>query len=279
MRITVLLALSMQTPMKLVVLASITAALCTSTSCRPSNSSPPKSVVTVLAAASLGDAMEAVKVEFTKSHPNVEVVISTGPSSGLTQQILNGAPADLFLSANQKLVDDLDKNGFAKQRVDLLSNTLVLITQADRGTRITSLSDLAEQRDLKVAIADANVPAGIYARQALKATRVFATLEKGGRLIQAHDVRAALTYVEQGEAETGIVYATDARASSRVKVVLPIDASLHEPIIYPAVLLRSRTNGANKEFFEFICGESALEVFKAHGFKALDTREQTQHGA
>ncbi|MCA9187610.1 MAG: molybdate ABC transporter substrate-binding protein [Pirellulaceae bacterium] len=244
-------------------------ALVVSTSCGPAPPSTARTKVTVLAAASMTDAINEVGRQFSELHHNVEVVVNTGPSNGLAQQIMAGAPADIFLSANEQWADAIASRGLAAETVDLLSNALVLIVPRGNPAQIAGLDDLRKPEVLRVAIAGENVPAGIYAQQALDASGTFELLRRSGRLARGSDVRVTLGYVERGEAEAGVVYATDARISDQVEVIAQLDPSRYGPIIYPAVLLESASEKqAARMFFQHLSSAAARAVFEKYGFFA-----------
>ncbi len=231
--------------------------------------------VLILAAASTTDAVEDLSREFMRMHPQVTLRTSFAASSTLARQIEAGAEADLFLSANQQWAEVIDQRGLAARQCQLLGNELVIIVPKGSKLKITRPADLQQASVRHVALADvASVPAGIYAKQALEKLGLWTSLEK--RVTGAADVRQALQYVESGAAEAGIVYATDAAASRRVKVVAHIDTKLTEPIHYPLMLLAAgKKNPAAVAFYEFMQSPQAAKVFQRHGFVDLAHTPET----
>jgi len=228
--------------------------------------------VRVLAAASTADAMEGVIARFKEIVPDASITLSTGPSNGLARQIQAGAPADIYLSANAEWAETLEGEGLTETRINLLANRLVLIVPHDNPAGVQNLTDLAEPNVERVAIACDKVPAGVYAHQALKKHGLYDPLEQAEKIARGSDVRVTLAYVERGEADAAIVYATDARIASNVKVVMTFEAEDSEPILYPLILLRNSEENA-KRFFEFLQSPEAAAVFEEHGFTAVAAKK------
>ena len=231
--------------------------------------------VTVFAAASLKNAMDDVATAYEKHHPQTDLKISYAGSSTLAHQIEAGAPADVYVSANERWMDQLEKDGLirADSRRDLLRNALVLVAPEDSDAQIamTNPLDLAaalpEGRYL--AMADTQgVPAGIYGRQALQHLGAWDDMSQ--RIAQAEDVRAALALVARGEAPLGIVYASDALAEDDVKVVARFPADTHDPIVYPATLKRQADSSAAAGFLMFLSAPEAAKRFQRWGFQVVD---------
>src|SRR5262249_31398846 len=152
----------------------------------------------------------------------------------------------------------------------LLTNNLVLIVPKGNPARVSKPEDLTAASVRHVALAGPAVPAGIYGRQALKKLGLLDALEKRKKIVAGEDVRVALTCVERGEAEAGIVYDTDARITDKVAVVHTFGSSTHDPIRYPLVLLQAgQEKPAARKFFVFMQSTRASEVFKKHGFTTL----------
>lgn len=223
--------------------------------------------ITLFAAASTQNAVEAIAHEFERLNPDIKVEASFASSSTLAEQIASGAPADLFLSANRQWADFLKEKGLVAERHELLGNQLVAIVPADATWRIGKPDDLANDEIEHIAIGDPDsVPAGIYAKQALTKLDLWDKLHD--RMAQATDVRHALAMVEEGAAEAGIVYSTDAAVSNKVKVAFPFDRELSEPILYPLVLTkRGVENAAARELYHFLQSSSAATVFRQSGFR------------
>jgi molybdate transport system substrate-binding protein len=220
-------------------------------------------------AASTKDAVAEIAAEFRKTQP-IDVKLNADDSSKLATQIAEGAPAHLFLSANEKWADFVRDKGHVQDRKDLLGNTLVLVVPKGNPASVKSAADLHKAAVKRVAIAGPTVPAGIYARQALKKLDVWDKLEKDRRVVSGENVRVTLTYVERGEAEVGIVYATDARISDRVENVFVFPEYTHDPIRYPLVLLKDADRVPQaRAFYDFLAGPRGAEIFRKHGFTVL----------
>jgi molybdate transport system substrate-binding protein len=215
----------------------------------------------VLAAASLQEALNAEADAWAaQGHPRP--TLSFAGSSALARQIDSGAPADLFLSADEEWMDQLDKAGLLRPRTraDLLTNSLVLIRNP--GSAVGRLSELGFE---KLALADpAAVPAGRYAKAALQNLDQWPGVEH--QVVPAENVRAALALVESGEAALGIVYATDARASGKVEVLQTFPESSHPPIRYPVAVLAASTNPQAEPFARFLASPQGRAIFARYGF-------------
>jgi molybdate transport system substrate-binding protein len=227
---------------------------------------------TVFAAASLTDAMKDVAAAWAKLGRPAPVM-SFASSSTLARQIEQGADANLFASADEQWMDELDKKGLLAPgtRRDLLSNDLVLVMPAAATKRVTIGPgfDVAAilGPDGKLAVGDpAHVPAGIYAEQALRKLGAWAAAEP--RLARADSVRSALLLVERGEAPAGIVYGTDAAVSPGVSVAAVFPADSHDPIRYPFALMKGADTAEARALLDFIEGPEGARIFAARGFKA-----------
>ncbi len=226
----------------------------------------------LFAAASTTTAMEEVMDVFARRGLGA-VRASFAGSSALAQQIANGAPADIFVSANRQWMDFLSRQKaiVTTSRVDLLGNRLVLVVPDAAPPPAGNASAFPLARALgdgRLAIGDPDhVPAGIYARAALINLRVWDTV--AARLAPMADVRAALALVERGEAAAGIVYATDARVARRVRVVGLLPADSHPPIVYPAAIVAGRDRPPVRRFLEFLTSPLAAAIFARHGFAAV----------
>jgi molybdate transport system substrate-binding protein len=228
---------------------------------------PEPSAITVSVAASLQDAIQQIAPAFEQSHAGTKVTFNFGGSGTLAQQIEHGAPADVFLSAAPKPMDDLNAKGLiaANTRRDLLRNQIVLIVPREN-TRQASFEALAGSDFRMIALGEpGSVPAGDYGRQVLQTLNVWPAVEK--KLVLAKDVRQVLTYVETGAADAGIVYATDAQQSSKVRVAAVAPETTHQPVIYPvAVVKDSRNASAARAFVSYLAGPEASQIFTRLGF-------------
>ena len=221
----------------------------------------------VSTAASLQAVMRLVQSEYIQDQPGISIVDNFGASGSLAQQIVQGAPADVFLSASPDWMDALDRQGLILEnsRKNLLKNSLVLaVPKSDAVT--TRFEDLKADRIRRVAIGEPeSVPAGKYAKEALSRLGLFDGLQS--KLVLGKDVRQVLAYVETGSVEAGLVYSTDALASDKVRVVATVPANVHSPILYPiAVVKASKNAAAALSFVSFLSTQTARKIFIASGF-------------
>ncbi len=150
----------------------------------------------------------------------------------------------------------------------LLGNTLVLVVPQGNPAKVARPEDLTGPAVKKLAVAGPTVPAGIYAREALKKLKLWDELEQAKKIVPGENVRVTLTYIERGEAEAGIVYGTDARITTKVQEVFTFPPGSHEPIIYPLVLLKSaEKNEAARKFYEYLQTPAATVIFAKYGFR------------
>ena len=229
--------------------------------------------VVVFAAASLKTALDAVATEWM-AETGHRVTLSYAGSNALARQILQGAPADIFVSAAVNWMDAVEAEGLVVDgtRIDVLGNTLVLVAHGrgaepvDIGPGFDLAGRLGDER-LAMALVDA-VPAGQYGKAALESLGVWDTVAP--LVAQTDNVRAALALVSTGEAPYGIVYATDAAAEDDVSIVGTFPADSHPPIRYPAALLTGATDAADRDFLAALRSEAARAIFAAQGFAVLD---------
>lgn len=226
--------------------------------------------VTVFGAASLTNALKDIAAAWAKQgHP--EPRLSFASSSTLARQIEQGAPANIFASADEQWMDYLAKRNLIlpHTRKDVLANQLVLVVPANRATHVTigpgfDLAALLGPNG-RLAVGDpAHVPAGIYAKQALTKLGLWPSVAQ--RLAPAQDVRAALLLVERGETAAGIVYATDAAVTKSVAIAGVFPPDSHDPIRYPVAIVRSGDTPAARALLGFIEGPNAKAIFARYGF-------------
>jgi molybdate transport system substrate-binding protein len=252
------------------ILAAVVAALvATVMPCGVWAQSPP---LIVFAAASMKNALDDVDTAFMKQ-TSIKVVASYAASSALMRQIEQGAPADVFISADVNWMDYGEQHHLINSatRVDLLGNRLVLIAPKDSKVGNVSIGpgfDLAALAgDGRIAAGDVRaVPAGIYAKAALQKLSIWTAVEP--KLAMAENVRAALVLVARGEAALGIVYATDAKVEPRVKIVGVFPADSHPPIIYPAAATAQAKPGS-AQYLAFLRTGAAKSIFESYGFSFL----------
>jgi molybdate transport system substrate-binding protein len=225
--------------------------------------------ITVFAAASMTNAMADVEARF-EADTGHDVTVSLAGSSALARQIRQGAPADIFISANTGWMDALEADGLVEEgtRFDLLNNAIVLIAADASAAPVEvgpdmDLAGLLGDGRLAMALVDA-VPAGIYGKAALETLGLWDSVAP--RVAQADNVRAALAFVATGEAPYGIVYATDAVAEDDVTVVATFPTQTHPPIVYPAAALGQSDTSLTQDFLDFLRGPEARAAFARQGF-------------
>ena len=221
----------------------------------------------VSAAASLTEALQDIASQYEKS-TGEKVVLNLGASSTLARQIQEGTPADLFLSADEAKMDQLQRARLVirETRKSVLSNTLVIVVPSDSTLAIKSPQDLAGSGVRALALAEPqSVPAGIYAKEYLKSKKLWNAVID--RVIPTENVRAALAAVEAGNADAGIVYKTDAGISKQVRIAYEVPAAEGPKISYPfAVLTYAEHKEAARKLLAYLESPPALEVFRKYGF-------------
>jgi len=229
--------------------------------------------ITVFAAASLKNALDDANAVFTKA-AGIKVVASYEASSALAKQIEQGAPADIFISADLRWMDYVTEHKLIKPdtRLNLLGNKLVLIAPAnskldkvkiDKGFDIAKLAG-----DGRIAVADVKaVPAGLYAKAALEKLGAWAAAEPN--LAQAENVRATLAFVARGETPIGIVYETDAKVEPKVKVIGVFPDGSYPPVTYPVAETAASKSPAAAQYLTFLRGSAAKAIFEKYGFSFL----------
>lgn len=240
-------------------------------SASPVSQKPAETVeLTVSAAASLTDALKEIQKAYESKNQNIKLNFNFGASGALQQQIEQGAPADLFLSAATKnlkaLVDKqlIDTN---KQK-NLLTNELVVVIPADGKTMIGNVTDLtkAEVKHVAIGIPE-SVPAGSYAKEALTNVKLWEGLQS--KTVQGKDVRQVLQYVETGNTEAGFVYKTDALTSQKVKIAFSVDPKTYAPIEYPVGIVKATKHSKEAgDFYAYLQSKEAMDVFGKFGFSA-----------
>ena len=229
--------------------------------------------VTVFAAASLKNALDEVGAEYEKAGGAAR--FSYAASSAIARQIEQGAPADVYVSADSHWMNYLAERKLiiAATRRDLLTNRLALIAPADSKVALKVGKGMPLAKTLgpgRLAVAGPDVPAGRYARASLTALGVWDGVS--GKLVQAENVRAALQFVARGEAPLGIVYDTDAKVEPKVRIVGLFPDGTHPKIIYPAAVVASSKNADAAKFLAFMSTPKAAAVFRKYGFTVLPGR-------
>lgn len=229
--------------------------------------SPQTVTITVSAAASLQNAMEEIQQLYRKETPNVTIIYNFASSGSLQQQIEQGAPVDIFMSAASKQMNALANKDLllTDTRQDLLRNEVVLIVPKDAKS-IADFKDLTSDSVKKIALGDPeSVPVGQYSKEIFTSLKLSDKIQP--KLVFAKDVRQVLSYVETGNVDAGIVYKTDAKLSDKIEVVATALPAYHTPIVYPvAVLKDSKNPDVAKKIVEFLSSDTAKQVFEKYGF-------------
>ena len=221
----------------------------------------------VFAAASLMESLQEIAAVYEKQTGD-KIVFNFGASSFLARQIEEGAPADIFFSADEAKMDGLAKQGLIVKgtRVSRLANSLVIVVASDNALPIKSATDLTDARVKRIALADPKtVPAGIYAKDYLERSRLWPAL--ASKIVPTDNVRAALAAVESGNVEAGMVYKTDAAISKKVKVAYEVPSKETPAISYPMAAVKdAKQPAAARKFLEHLNSAEAARVFARRGF-------------
>jgi molybdate transport system substrate-binding protein len=227
--------------------------------------------ILVSAAASLTDVLKEISDAY-QSKSQHKVNFTFGPSSTLSRQIEEGAPADIFFSADLPQMDKLEKNGRLEPgtRKNLLSNQLVVIVPADSKLSITSPKDLLKPEVKRIALAEpSSVPVGVYSSKYLEGEGLWDKVK--AKIVPVLDVRATLAAVESGNVETGLVYKTDAAISRKVRIVYEVPIEKGPRITYPvAIVKESKKKEAARDFMNFVLSPVGKNSFKEFGFVVID---------
>jgi len=224
----------------------------------------------VSAAASLSEVVGAVADRFEEER-GVRILLNVAGSQMLASQLIEGAPVDVFISADVLQMERAAAAGRidAARRVDLLSNQLVIVVPSDRVGTVRGPHDLADPSIERIALGDPEaVPAGVYARRYLESQGLWASL--GGRIVPANSVRAALRAVEAGTVDAGIVYRTDVRTSAGAAIAFAVPVEAGPPIVYPAAVARDAADPAEAaRFLDYLRSDAARRRFDEAGFVSL----------
>jgi len=225
--------------------------------------------LTISAAASLTDALNNLKSSFESEHPTITLSFNPGGSGKLARQIEQGAPTDIFLSASEKDMDKLQEGNLILEdtRTDFATNKLVLITNIEKPFILSSFEEINPATIDHFAVGEPeSVPVGRYTKEVLEKLELWEPLQS--KLVLSSNVRQVLTHVEMGNADIGIVYASDALVSEKVKVVAAAKSEWHEQIVYPgAIIADSKHPEEAKAFLAFLTSEQGKEILKKYGFK------------
>ncbi len=223
----------------------------------------------ISAAVSMKDALTEIQANYQKKNPNVKLVYNLGASGTLQKQIEQGAPADIFISAAPKQMDDLEAKNMVNKatRRNLVENKLVLVVPENSTLGLSKFEDITNAKVQKFSMGEtATVPAGQYGQQVLQKLGLWDRVKE--KAVFAKDVRTVLTYVSTGNVEAGIVYKTDAVSpGAKVKIVASAPEGSHQPILYPIAILNGAKQGkAAEEFLAYLAGPEAKAVFEKRGF-------------
>jgi molybdate transport system substrate-binding protein len=229
--------------------------------------------VTVFAAASLTDSLEMIATHY-EHETHDDIVFNFAASSLLARQIEEGAPADIFFSADEAQMDRLQKKGLVRvgTRKSRLSNLLVIVLPTESSLTVAEARDLVLPAFHRIALADPQaVPAGVYAREFLQKENLWSGIES--RMVPTANVRAALAAVQSGDVEAAIVYKTDAAISKRVKIAFEVPRADGPKISYPVAALKdSREPAAARRFLRYLSTPEAGKIFAEFGFVVLDAK-------
>jgi molybdate transport system substrate-binding protein len=237
----------------------------------PKSQPQPAKTVTlnIAAAASLKDAASELQSIYAKKHPEVKINYNLAASGTLQQQIEQGAPTDLFISAGKKQMDALGQENLivADSRKDLLGNKLVLVT--GKNSTLKDFNGLTDTAIKKISIGTPEtVPAGKYAQDTLTSLNLYNQIQP--KLVLAKDVKQVLTYVQTGNVDAGLVYFSDTYKVNDIKIVATAPEDSHKPIVYPmAIVKASKNQSAAQSFAEFLASPEAAKVFSKYGFEPL----------
>ncbi len=222
--------------------------------------------IRISVAASMSDVFKELTENFSNRHPNVTILPNFGPSGGLAKQIMLGAPADLYISANPKWMDYLvEENLVAPTAVITFAhNSLVFVGAKDN--KVSSLRDLLRLPRIGLG-SPKSVPAGQYAQQALEKTGLYQQLHTAGKLVMAKDVRQALIYADRGETDGSFVYKTDARLAAKAAILFTVPQELYNRVTYPLALTKEgAAKPAARALLTFINSQEAKNIIKKYGF-------------
>lgn len=251
----------------LVSLLSITGCIGGKTETKPEVGTEKQVMLTVSAAASLKDALEEIQRLYENEKPHVKITFNFGSSGSLQQQIEQGAPVDVYISAAARHMAALEEKALIVPETKniLLKNRIVLIALADN-LQITGFDSLLGDGVRHVGLGEPeSVPAGRYGKEVLASLGLWEPLQE--RMVFAKDVRQVLNWVESGNADAGLVYLTDATGSAGVRIVAIAPEETHSPVIYPLAVLRaSKAFAEAQDFSAFLFSEAAKQVFLQYGF-------------
>jgi len=237
-------------------------------SCSNKQEKPEKITLTISAAISLSDVLEELKQLYESDNDDIEITYNFGGSGTLAQQIQQGAPVDLFISANDQWMNTLKSDQLIVDNslTTVATNELVIVGPPGKNKSDNSIEQFLTENNLTIAIGHPDtVPAGIYAKQALDTLDLYHILEEN--IIFAKDVRQVLTYIETGNADYGFVYKSDAYTSDTSEIITTLDTALHDQVTYPAAIIANTKHKKEAtDFLLFLTSETTKDVLKTYGF-------------
>lgn len=218
-------------------------------------------------AASMTDAFSDVVADFTAAHPNAEILPNFASSGSLAKQIEQGAPADIYVSANPKWMKYLVEKNLIAQGSDRIFAFNQLVFIGTEKTQVSSLEDLSTLERIALGTPQ-SVPAGQYAKQAMEGAGIYATLKQASKLVMAKDVRQALIYADRGEVDGAFVYKTDALLARHAKILFSVPENLYDRVSYPVALTaESAGNDSAKALYEYLKSPEAIAILTQYGFQ------------
>lgn len=229
-----------------------------------------KTQVLVAAAASLKEVTGDIENKFEEKNKNIDLVFTYGGSGSLQQQIEQGSPTDVFISAGAKQMKALEDEGLIldETKENLLTNKIVLITPKDNKTDIASFEDLNSNKVSQIGFGEpSTVPVGQYTEEVLNNLGILNDVKNSGKVVYGKDVKEVLTWVETGNVDAGVVYETDAKTANNINIICEAPEGSYKEIVYPvAVIKDSKNPNEAKEFIEFLNSNDAKQIFKEYGF-------------
>lgn len=228
------------------------------------------SKLTIFAAASMTDVLEELKAEFQKENPNSELTFNFDSSGTLKTQIDSGAEVDVFVSAAQKQMNELEKEDKIEKdtRIDLLENEVTLAVPKGSDKDIKDFKDLDSDKVEKIALGNSDVPVGQYSEEILKNLGIWEQIQD--KITFGSNVKEVTTWVSEKTVDCGIVYKTDAKIADLDVVAVADDSMLENKVIYPAAVVKnSKNKELAKKYIEFLQSKKAGEIFEKYGFKPL----------
>jgi molybdate transport system substrate-binding protein len=254
---------------KIITLAiTILILLVTFTGCQSQKNITKETELLISAAASMTDVLQEIAENYKAVDSTIKLTFTFGSSGALQAQIEEGAPADIFISAAQKQMTALEEKGLIinDSKKILLVNKIVLITPKDSNLSITSFEDLTKDEVRKIALGEPNgVPVGQYSEEIFTSLGILDRVKE--KAVYGSDVRTVLTWIETGEVDCGVVYATDAFSTDKVKIVSEAPEGSHKEVTYPVAIIKSSHNvERSQEFLNYLSTDEAINIFNKYGF-------------